>query len=83
MEPIWRKLCKIQHGKDNWGEVANNVKLGERIQWYMANKHSVLLAYDSRLANFEIITIHRMNRTQQRQWIKDLDIVRDVYTPFA
>ena len=34
MVPIWNKRFKIQHGKDNQAEEANNLRLGDRIQCY-------------------------------------------------
>ena len=38
------------------------------------------LGLSSRLANFNITTIHRMGQNQQRQWVKHLDTPRDAYT---
>ena len=42
-------------------EEYNDLRLGNRIQWYVANRHNVLLVYDSRLTTFDITTIHRMS----------------------
>ena len=77
--PLWNKRCKIQHGRDNRAEEANNLRVGDYIQWYVANRHNVLLAYDSKLATFDITTIHRISRDQQRQWVKHLDVAQDAY----
>jgi hypothetical protein len=52
MEPIWRKRCELQYGKDTREEAENDIRLGDRIQRYVANKHNVLPAYDSRLVKF-------------------------------
>jgi hypothetical protein len=56
------------------------VRLGNCIQWYVSNRCNVLLAYDSRLANFHITTTNRTSRNQQQQWVKHLDIAREAYT---
>ena len=79
MVPLWKARCKIQHDKDNQIEAAYYVGLGDNIKWYVASKHNILSAYDSRLANLDITTIHRMSRNQQQQWVKQLDITREAY----
>jgi hypothetical protein len=65
MEPVWRQRCEPQHGKENRAESEENVKVAERIPWYVTNRHNVLSAYNSRLARFYILTIHRMSRDRK------------------
>ena len=70
----------IQHGNNNKAEEEDKVlRLGDHIQWYVANRHNVLLVYDGRLADFDITTVHKMSRNQQRQWVKNFGKAREVY----
>ena len=64
MVSLWKKQFEIQSGEDNLAEEANALRLGNRIQWYVANWHNIFSMYDSRLASVDINTIYRMSRDQ-------------------
>ena len=42
--------------------------------------YTIYLAYNSRLVNFDITTLHIMSRNQQQECATHLDIARDAYT---
>ena len=68
--PMWKMRCEVQHGRNSgaWAQVME--KLGERMNWYMANRHELLAYHDRRLAKYSMVDIHRLNRRQRVQWVK-------------
>ena len=49
------------------------------VGYTLANRHNVLFAYDSRLAQFDTPDTHRMSRDQKRHWIKHLHVAHSAY----
>ena len=47
--------------------------------WYVKYKHKLLSVYDRYLAQFDLATIHRMDRHTRAAWVRHLDITREAY----
>ena len=56
-----------------------DLRIDERIQWYIDNKNEVLAIHDSYLAEYDVSLLHRGTRATKREWIRHLDLAREAY----
>ena len=78
--PMWLQRNDILHeDTSNKYNRKEDSLLSAKITWYQQNRRDILSHHDQWLAEQDLSTLHRMQRTTKRAWTTILDKARDAY----